>query len=188
VDVSLPFFRLRFGNAILSRYPLETARPIQFPPLSRWEHLLAGSKQGAYADVVLSQRTRIRVMPIHLEHRDDAIRAGSVEEILKCARESPVPFFCLGDFNATRSDFLAAKNGKGGGAAVDMILKAGLFRTNPETEPTPAQLTFPSFAPDRTIDWIMIPIQWEIVSHKVVAADLSDHRAVVMQVRKSPAK
>jgi endonuclease/exonuclease/phosphatase family metal-dependent hydrolase len=188
VDVSLPFFRLRFGNAVLSRFPLEDAHGIAYPPRSRWEHLLGGSKQGARVDVVLSQNSRIRLMPIHLDHRDDATRVASAEEILKCARESSLPFFCLGDFNATRSDFAAAKAGRVGGAAMDLLLKSGLFRTSPESEPARDQFTFPSFAPDRTIDWIMIPTQWEIVSQEVVATHLSDHRAVVMRVRRQAPK
>jgi endonuclease/exonuclease/phosphatase family metal-dependent hydrolase len=186
LDVALPFFRLRFGNAILSRYPIEAPRLVEYPPLSSWEHWAAGSKQGVCADIVLAPDTRIRIMAVHLEHRDAAIRERSAEGILKCAQESSLPFFCLGDFNATLQGFPAAGSGKVPGAAADLLLKSGRFKTSPMSEPTQDQLTFPSYAPDRTIDWIMVPSGWQIVTQQVVATRLSDHRLVRMQVRKEP--
>jgi len=36
-DVSLPFFKPRFGNAILSRWPILDAEQIELPAVSKWE-------------------------------------------------------------------------------------------------------------------------------------------------------
>ena len=44
IDVSLPFFRLAFGNAVLSRYPIVEARKATFPGFSTLETLAGGKK------------------------------------------------------------------------------------------------------------------------------------------------
>ena len=40
-------------------------------------------------------------------------------------------------------------------------------------------MTFPSTAPDRVIDWILVPPAWRIREQQVLDVQLSDHRPVV---------
>lgn len=39
--------------------------------------------------------------------------------------------------------------------------------------------TFPAEAPDRTIDYILVPKGWELVEHRVIRNDASDHCAIL---------
>jgi endonuclease/exonuclease/phosphatase family metal-dependent hydrolase len=183
LDVSLPGFRLRFGNAILSTFPIESAALVPYPPYSVTESLIAGSKQGMYTDLVVKPGKRMRVLAVHLENRDAATREAAAAEISRRARASPAPFFALGDFNAPRADHHVHQHGWLAPTAVDRLLESGLFQTRPVQAPRREELTWPSWAPNRAIDWILVPMEWTILSHRVVATDLSDHCLVIMEVR-----
>jgi endonuclease/exonuclease/phosphatase family metal-dependent hydrolase len=183
LDVAIPFVRLRFGNAVLSRFPIRSARSIQYPSASSYERRFAGSKQGAIVDVQLDDQTVIRVIPVHLEHRDPATRAGSIEVIAAAAKESPVPFFCLGDFNCGIMNVRESRSSGVDNETFDRLLPESQlkrFRTPPLDS---KQLTFSSFSPTLAIDWVWIPVDWEFVSLRVMDVQLSDHRPLFAEVR-----
>jgi endonuclease/exonuclease/phosphatase family metal-dependent hydrolase len=66
---------------------------------------------------------------------------------------------------------------------MDKLLASGRFSTWPSHGKDKESLTFSSFAPDRTIDWILIPTNWTALSSQVPATMLSDHLPVVMEIR-----
>ena len=39
--------------------------------------------------------------------------------------------------------------------------------------------TFPASAPERTIDFVLAPVDWRLIEHKVIPNDASDHCAVM---------
>ncbi len=49
----------KFGNAILSKYPIREAHVIDFPPHSAWEDWLVGCKRGVVCTVELPDRRRV---------------------------------------------------------------------------------------------------------------------------------
>jgi endonuclease/exonuclease/phosphatase family metal-dependent hydrolase len=87
----------------------------------------------------------------------------------------------MGDFNSTPTNFPLAET-EGGVTLVEMLRRHPGFRTRPENPPAQEQLTWPSFAPAKLIDWILVPADWRILEYHVRNTDLSDHAAVFMEV------
>lgn len=158
-----PWYRIRSGNAILSRFPctpLETmqlhgGRPFWAPTNNR------------------------RILWCELEINGQSLLTGSVrndsfdlennllqtQQIVDYVRDRPA--LLAGDFNAephTRS--------------MSMLRDGGRFSGVVEGPPT-----FPAHAPTRRIDYILAPSTWELVEHRVVETGVSDHLAVVSTYR-----
>jgi endonuclease/exonuclease/phosphatase family metal-dependent hydrolase len=184
-DVSFPLVRFRCGNAILSNHRIVASHLVPLPVFSKWEQLVAGAKQAVCVDLQVAKDERVRLLAVHMEPRDEATRVRCSEPVLKCAAASPYPFFCLGDFNSTPTNFPgAAEADRGGLSLLQVLRESKAFQIRPEDPPVPDQLTWPSFAPSRLIDWIMVPNRWNIVDYGVRHTDLSDHRAVFAEVRR----
>jgi protein-S-isoprenylcysteine O-methyltransferase Ste14/endonuclease/exonuclease/phosphatase family metal-dependent hydrolase len=183
-DMAFPFVRLRFGNAVLSRFPITSSQFVPLPALSNRERRLAGSKHGSVADIQLDETSSIRVFAVHLEWRDEATRSRSAEVIASCATNSPYPFFCLGDFNCFPAAFAGNEFRLNGPTAVDKLLQQTGLRIAPISESATERSTFPSFAPIVTIDWILIPSGWSFTRHSVLDVRLSDHRPVFAEVQR----
>jgi endonuclease/exonuclease/phosphatase family metal-dependent hydrolase len=167
---------------ILTRHKILDAQFVEFPVRSRLEARLAGSKQASYADIQVATNLTLRLFAVHTEYRDEATRVRCAETLLAHAKASPFPFVCMGDFNSSPPGFPGAQQDATGVSLMDLLLKSGRFKTVPVGLPTKEQLTFPSWAPERTIDWILVPANWEIGSQAVLVSDLSDHRPVFMRV------
>jgi len=182
-NVAFPFYRVRSGNAILSHFPIKSAQFVKLPPRADWENRVAGSKHGSFADLQLDDKTTIRLFAVHLEWRDEPTRGRSGDVLLACAADSPVPFFCIGDFNCTPT-FAKTKPGAVETSTLDTLLNSGRLKTIDPAPLTPDQLTFSSFAPTAAIDWVLVPPDWEFVSQRVLDIQLSDHRPVFAEVRR----
>ncbi len=182
-DLELPFIRLRFGNALLSRYPIEGAILVEFSPYSYWEKVVFGAKNGMTADIRVSKNLTIRVLAVHLDDRSEDTRIQCAQNMLNYASTSPFPFLLMGDFNSAPSIFSNAEVGISGKSAVDVLLASNLFKTHPGEKPTRDQFTFPSMAPFQVIDWIFAPSGWKISHYEVADIRLSDHRPVVAHLQ-----
>lgn len=181
-DTGLPLFTVRFGNALLSRYPIVSAELVDFPTYLQWEALLGGKKRGLLCTLQLSEAESVRVLAVHLEHRDEATRVGSARMIIDLAEEQATPLIVAGDFNSTPLGFPLAQIDHEGHNALSLLLGSGLFITDLKIGPSPDDLTFPSDEPNYVIDWVLAPTEWRIVSRRVVHTDLSDHRPVIVEM------
>jgi endonuclease/exonuclease/phosphatase family metal-dependent hydrolase len=179
IDLSLPFLRLRFGNAILSRFPLSEAKALDFPSYSGLESFLAGKKRGLVCKLELPGKQHIRVLAVHLEHRSEAVRISSARIIERIRAESDLPLIAAGDFNSTPKSYPRATPGDGGQTAVSLLLEGKGFRAFIKATPTAADFTFRADEPTSAIDWVLAPVNWPIVEHKPLDSALSDHRPVV---------
>ncbi|MGA1871746.1 MAG: endonuclease/exonuclease/phosphatase family protein, partial [bacterium] len=54
MDVSFPFYRFCFGNAILSKYPIENEKFIDFHPYSKLEDIFAGNHDAFFCELKLT--------------------------------------------------------------------------------------------------------------------------------------
>lgn len=179
LDFRILFRTWRFGNAILSRYPIEDARVIDLPSYSNLEATFAGKKR-AVECVVDFQGNKVDIAAVHLSHRSEAIRAQSVPLLMPAAH----PKLVAGDFNSTPSDFPHSARDLQGSNAIDTLDASGNFQRHPLVTPEDeSQLTFPSANPNCVIDWILATHDWEIVDYEVIPSLLSDHRPVVLEVR-----
>ena len=182
LDFRFVYGSWKFGNAVLSKYPIVDARAVEFPPYRAWEAWLAGCKRGVVCTLEISPGRRIRVLAVHLEHRSEDLRVASAEMIAELADASDVPLIAAGDFNSTATGFPQSAETSTGRNAMDVLRDTGLFRMRPDTSPRPDELTFPSREPAQVIDWIIIPRAWGFAGYRVVESRLSDHRPVVATV------
>ncbi len=173
----------KFGNAVLSRFPIVDAELMEFPVLSEWERLFAGAKQGVVCTLQLSPAVQVRVAAVHFETRSEAVRVGSAR-VLIAAGETGPPMIAAGDFNSTPGDFPGAER-SGVGNAMDLLADSELFQMQ-RSPPTENEMTFSSTQPRSVIDWILAPARFRLEHYHVLASDLSDHRAVVANVELAP--
>jgi endonuclease/exonuclease/phosphatase family metal-dependent hydrolase len=184
VDVSLPFRTFRFGNAILSRYPIARAEAIHFPPYSKLEAALAGNHDGVAAEV-LTPIGRVKVLAVHLEYRSEEVRLQCARILKTLAEDDSLPWIAMGDFNSIPAfarrhpGYAPAEN------AVDFLLSAGTLSVSKAAVDWDRYLTFPSAKPDRAIDWILSSPGLEQGVPTVVESDLSDHLMVVVPIAAS---
>jgi len=182
VDMALPWARMRYGNALLSRYPILTARRTALVGHSAWETALIGKKQGLLCSIQLEEAHLIGVMAVHLEHRREDRRLQAAKIMDEVRLTSSLPLILAGDFNSTPLNYSHAPPDNQGQTALSWLLGRGAYQTWPTGPPRREDLTFPSHEPQTVIDWILIPRDWKIISKEVRGGRLSDHLAVVMEV------
>ena len=178
LDFRILAWKWRFGNAILSKYPISNARVVDLPGYSNWETVLAGKKRGLVCDIALDDRA-IRVVGVHLSHRSESLRVSSAAALVDIAAQSSLPTIVAGDLNSTPPGFPQSASDSSGNNAMATLDDSGRLRRNPiVTPPTDRDLTYPSVEPRCVIDWILIPPQWRFVQYGVEASRSSDHRPV----------
>ncbi len=176
-DLWLPGFRIRFGNAVLSRYPIGSARAIDYPAVRGWESAAFGRKRGLVCTLDLGAGRQVRVVAVHWDTRDAAVRAGSAAALAELARDGGPPLIAAGDFNSSLLDDSASSTDVAG------LVETGLFVWAGDTPDGPAPASFPSDTPTRLIDYILAQPPLTLSRFRVVASRLSDHRPVVAEVR-----
>ncbi len=182
IDVGMPFMALRFGNAVLSRFPIVEARAVDYPARSGFEAAAAGKKRGLLCTLELPGGRRVRLLAVHLEHRDEPVRIASAAVIAGLAAEPGPPLIAAGDFNSMPEGWPRASRGAGGRTAISALLADGRFSTALDTPPGEADFTFSSDRPRMVIDWILAPPGHRITRQRALDSQLSDHRPVVAEI------
>jgi endonuclease/exonuclease/phosphatase family metal-dependent hydrolase len=184
VDAAVFFWRHRYGNALLSRYPLADPQLVRLPGHSRWESLGFGKKEGLLCTVFPAPETPMNVFAVHLDHRLETTRLKAVRVMDQIRQASSLPLVLAGDFNSTPARYPLATPDPSGRTALSWLWDQGGYQTRPLPTglPAPADLTFTTSNPRKVIDWILVPHHWRILSHRVVAAGLSDHCLVLLEV------
>lgn len=182
IDVTVPFMRFIFGNAVLSRFPIVSAQRKRFPPYSRLEAWLAGSHDSLLTSIRLPDGLTIAVWALHLDSRSERIRIEAVERILDISTSIADPLFVIGDFNSSPRSFPQAQPVACGHTALDSIAASSRFAAFPSPHGTPTDFTFPSGRPDRTIDWAFVPSDWRIGESMVAEVSYSDHLPIIVSV------
>lgn len=183
VDISFPFCHFKFGNAILSKFPIVKAEAIEFEPYSRLEKWTAGNHDGIVCTIEPPEGTRIRVIAVHLESRSGAVRVRCARKLIKIVKSSDLPAIVMGDFNSTSKGFPGHRTGASNRSAMDILFQSGLFDPAPmRIASTPDNFTFPSTDPARAIDWILVTKPLKIFQYNVLNEKLSDHRPVTAKI------
>ncbi len=182
LDFRLLVWRWRFGNAILSKSPIENPQVIDFPGYRMWETVLAGKKRGVTCDIQ-SRGHRLRVVGAHLSHRSESLRVASSAMIENIARESPLPVFLAGDLNSSPPGFPHSLADGDGNNTIAKLDASGLFRRKPTSPPDMDGQTFHATDPRSVIDWILLPRDWKFENYQVEPSKLSDHRPVFADAR-----
>lgn len=181
MDVSFPFYQFRFGNAILSRYPIEEKSFVKFPYASLWENIFVGSHDGVFG-VVKTSAGKVGLLAVHLEYRSEAIRVASVKLFNEKVAKYSLPIIAAGDFNSSPIHYKGAQQTINGENALSYLVGDGGFKTHAPLEVDAFLNTFPTENPNATIDWILGAGQLNMLSLDVVQSQLSDHFMLVSSV------
>jgi len=174
MDISFPFYHFKFGNAILSRYPVVDSTSIVFTPYSKWEALFAGNHNGVLS-TLQTPLGQIGVAAIHLEYRSEEIRVQAANQLYSIGENSEFPIVAAGDFNSTPIPFSGAQITSAGLNALSCLLGQAGFRAPSIIENETQHFTFPAQKPVKIIDWILEKGRLEIIDWRVVRSNLSDH-------------
>lgn len=179
-DFRVPFESWAFGNALLTRFPIADARWIELPDHSRVEDILIGSKEAALVRLTIGTDT-LSVVPVHLEFREGDTRLEAVPILEAVRAEEPAPLVLAGDFNTAPPGWPATTPT----TALGELLDLGWTSVRAERTPGPDALTFPTYDPVESRDWILAEPSLEIVDARIVrgAEHLSDHAPVVAVLR-----
>ena len=185
-DTSLPFFSLKFGNVILSSHPIRATQALNFPTISRWKSILAGSKQGVLTTVDVQGIGRlIDVVAVHLESPWGAhdIRTASTQVIRDAIIDADRPGIVAGDFNTSPPGYPGVRAKRVERTALSVLLDDDMMSLHSEMQPTQESMTYRADIPTRLIDWILFTREWKLVSQEVLPTDLSDHRPLIVELR-----
>jgi len=172
----------RFGNAILSRYPISKPRVVDLPSFTTWETMCAGKKRGVACDVQFGEHT-FSIYGLHLSHRSEDVRELSAKAVIQLAQRSDHPCVIMGDMNSTPEGLPQSSQTKDGRNAIGSFDESGILkRFHAETPVPQSELTFRADNPKSIIDWILISNSLAFQSYKVESSDLSDHRPVVAEI------
>ena len=181
-DYRLLLAEFAFGNALLTRLPVEAARSVPLPPHRRIEAALIGSKTAAVVELRTAAGP-VAVVPVHLEFRSEDTRLGAVGPLVGLQDDAP-PLILAGDFNTGPPGW----PGTGATTALGQLLEAGWGSPRAAGDPGPSEWTFPSPDPRRAIDWILAEPPLRILDARVLDGhpELSDHLPVLAVVEVRP--
>ena len=182
MDVGIPFFDLKFGNAVLSHHPIESAVLIEFTPYSFWEGVLAGNHDGVLAELN-TPLGKINIVAVHLEYRREDERVFAAKTISQLANNPGTATLAIGDFNSTPTAFTASQSSTTGVNAMDYLLTSGGFEAAPWITNQASYFTFPSAQPTTAIDWILKKGRLEFTAAKVIPSNLSDHLMIMAELK-----
>lgn len=184
-DMRFLYGSWKFGNAVLSRKPIERCDPIELPALRLGESLFAGQKQASVVTLRISKSRTVKLVPVHLDARSELTRLRSVQTICDHLHSESGPIVLAGDFNSTPTQMPGSEASSNGGNAINYLDESGDW-IRQTIEPKKSQFTFSTMAPSRTIDWIIVSRRCELSSYEILDSELSDHRPVKSHVRFPP--
>lgn len=162
--------RLEYGTALVAKQMLSGSSSVKFSqPFAR-------PRKGFVVSTIHWPGTtdiEVDVVSVHLDFLTRGQRMKEIHrliEVLSARKDRPV--IIMGDLNAEYEP------DKG---VLPVLKKALALNT---WLPSEALITFPKF--NKRIDWVLVSDDIEIVSHEVLPEALSDHRAIVAELRLIP--
>ena len=159
-----------YGIAILSRWPItghQTVRLRVDPPQVR----AGGSIEPRVALVVTTNG--FRIINTHLDaSREETFRLMEIADLLPEIKRQK-PLFAGGDFNAEPNSNVHVR-------VTELLRDAWLECGEGES------LTYPADTPIKRIDYLFLPPDARCTSARVIDTKASDHRPVLITVRRAP--
>lgn len=158
---------LSYGTAIMSA--LELGDPLSFtfapsPPTFSKGFVVSTIEWPPSSD------RKIDLVSVHLDFSRSSVRRKQAEELAAALQSRKRQRIVMGDFNCTRSDANTAI-----GILIDRLF---LKPYRPEADDL---VTFPKLG--KRFDWILLSPELEFAGHAVVPDTVSDHRAVLAEIR-----
>ncbi len=156
-------FKLIYGTALLSRYPLENRASITFPP-----NPPTFPKGFVVGELFVPGIGPVTVASVHLDFSRKSVRKVQIEKLVEGLAERPRPLIVMGDFNCDWDDELTLPT---------LAEQLGLRAFEPDSTTT----TFPKMG--KRLDWILVSDEIDFVDYEVGETGLSDHQAVIARLR-----
>ena len=157
--------QLDCGTALLSRHPLSDTQSGAL-----WSGALRPAK-GFVVATVPTAAGEVDVVSVHIDFMTRAMRRKQLGRTATELHRRGRPVILLGDLNCTW---------RGESTLVELATRLDLLPYEPESR---ALATFPHGRPRRRIDWILVSRGIDYVGYEVLDAPLSDHRAVMAELR-----
>ncbi len=159
--------QLKYGTALLSGREPTDPLAVTFtptPPTHAKGFTLATVPLGA---------TTVDVVSVHLDFSGAEARARQVRQLVAVLEQRRGPLVVMGDFNS---------RWRGPQSAVRALAETlGLNTWEPEARAKPKEATFPGSG--ARIDWILVSADLDFVRYEVLSDVVSDHRALVAELR-----
>jgi endonuclease/exonuclease/phosphatase family metal-dependent hydrolase len=172
-----PLFKLQFGNAVLSKYPIDNARLLEFTPLSMLEKMVFGNHDGAVVDLVLNENKKLSIAALHLEYRESDSRLKTFKILRQLSSTTSIPTILAGDLNSVK--------GSGGNkhTLIDKLTGIDGVGYYPNSSSGDSSYTFPSENPVKTLDWVLVPPSVQILQGQIPKVNWSDHLPLIVDLK-----
>jgi endonuclease/exonuclease/phosphatase family metal-dependent hydrolase len=162
-NVGLPFLRVRSGNAILSRFPIESVANEDLAG-RRPFYITKNNRRVLWCAAEIGGR-RVLLGAIHTDSFNPRNNLKQTKQILDYLGDRPA--IIAGDFNANPGE-----------PSIELIRGSGRFSGTVD-----GPLTFPADKPAQRLDFIFAPHDWELIEARVIDSQASDHKPVVSVFR-----
>lgn len=157
---------LEYGTALVSRQSLKDPRSIRF------NRPFARPRKGFVLSTTHwpgAEHVDVDVVSVHFDFLTKNQRKKEARKLIEALAHRDNPRIVMGDLNADYQP----------GSTLIPLLEQELDLTT--WQPDEQMITFPRFK--RRLDWVLVSDEIEIVSHEVLPDPVSDHRAVVAELR-----
>jgi endonuclease/exonuclease/phosphatase family metal-dependent hydrolase len=162
-NVGVPFVRVVGGNAILSRTPLTPVANIDL--VGRKPFYVTGNNRRAlFVSAVIGDKP-VLMAALHNDSFDMRNNEAQARQLLEYVGDRPA--ILAGDFNNRPGD-----------RSIKLLRESNKFAGAFDGPPT----FFEGTRRER-LDYILVPPGWELLDHRVIADDTSDHRPLVCRFR-----
>ena len=159
---------LTYGTALLSKYPLQNPVSITFPSSPP---TFPKGYVGACVGWSSEPESTVEIVSVHFDFSRHSVRKQQARDMINRFSAVTRPRILMGDFNC-----------QWGTGESPLNLLAAELNLTAYREHADDLVTFPGTG--GRLDWILISPEFEFVSYRVVPDILSDHRAVVSEIRK----
>jgi endonuclease/exonuclease/phosphatase family metal-dependent hydrolase len=160
-NLGVPGYRIVGGNAVLSRGPLEPVAVIDLP--GRRPFWVTSNNRRALVAAARIGGERVLLAALHLDSVSPEGRLNQARRLVDFLGGRPAVL--AGDFNAEPGEPPIELLRASSAAALD------------------GPPTYPAESPEQRIDLIFAPAAWELIDHRVLECDASDHLPAVSTFR-----
>jgi endonuclease/exonuclease/phosphatase family metal-dependent hydrolase len=165
INDGLPLHRMIEGDVILSRWPIEALTNQKMVGTKAFYDMGAADQSTLWCKTQIAGQD-ILLASVHLTpYNTDETGLTQTQQLLDFAGDRPA--LLAGDFNAEPSE-----------PEIRRIVNTGRFAAELD-----GPFTIASYNPRAVIDYIFVPGDWQLLDHRVIQADLSDHLPVVATYR-----
>ncbi len=162
-NFGLPFYRIVGGNAILSKWQIEAVSNISLVGRQPF-YITKNNRRALWCKLRIGNKD-ILLASLHNDSYSRKNNLAQVQQLLEYMGNREAVW--AGDFNAAPGE-----------PPIELLRKSGKF-----TGVFDGPFTFPADKPREVIDLILAPPSWQIISHKVIPSNASDHLPVLTTFR-----